>query len=158
MINYSIPKPHALCGHFIKINSESEYNQMREIAEGCGFEIDDYDMYNSYHQFFNNMVCESFCEDTMAGQEITLEELRQLAELSKIELPQGMEVRDDVGDEEKWCVVDFYRGQPVTQLNNTYITYRHFRLINHRENEIKAKIKEHEDAIKKLNQELEGIK
>jgi hypothetical protein len=161
MINYSIPKPHALCGHFIKINSKSEYNQMREIAEGCGFLVDDYDRHNPCYQFTNLMRCDSFLEDTMAGQEITLDELRELAELSKITLPCEMEVRHcEKLFPVKQVVIDFYKGQAVVKVNDigNFLTYAHFRLPNHRAGEIKAKIKEHQEAIDKLNKELEGIK
>ena len=92
MINYSIPKPHPLCGCFINIQNESEYNQMREIAVKCGFEVTNYSITYCFYHFCNNMVCDSFLEHTMAGQEITLSELRELAELSKIKLPCEMEV------------------------------------------------------------------
>jgi hypothetical protein len=161
MINYSIPKPHPLAGHFIKINSESEYNQMREIAEGCGFVV--VKAPRSYHDvnslFQNNMIVEWFSTDAMAGQEITLSELRELAELSKITLPCEMEVWDGGFVKHTRQVIDFYKGLPVTLTNDgCYYTWKNFRLPNHRAGEIKAKIKEHQEAIDKLNQELEGIK
>lgn len=156
MINYSIPKPHPLCGHFIKINNESEYNQMREIAQGCGFNVDGYIV--SCYAFNNNMTVRWYNEISMSGQEITLDELRELAELSKIKLPCEIEVWDSESDlHESKVVVDFYKGLPVTDWGLYYNTWANFRLPNHRAGEIKAKIKEHEDAIKKLNQELEGI-
>ena len=159
MINYSIPKPHALCGHFIKINSESEYNQMREIAEGCGFTgIDEY--IASCYAFNNNMTVRWYNEMSMSGQEITLSELRELAELSKITLPCEMEVWDVGFVKHTRQVIDFYKGLPVTQNSDSkcYVTWTNFKLPNHRAGEIKAKIKEHQEAIDKLNKELEGIK
>ncbi len=160
MINYSIPKNHALCGHFIQINNEAEYDQMREIAEGCGFGVCDYSSKYPLHQFCNNMECESFHESTMSGQEITLSELRQLAELSKIELPCEMEVWDYDNNVHKKLVIDFYKGQPVVNcdLFETHYTYKHYRLPNHRKAEIQANIKKHQEAIEQLTKEMEGEK
>ena len=159
MINYSIPKPHPLCGCFINIQNESEYNQMREIAVKCGFEVTNYSITYCFYHFCNNMVCDSFLEHTMAGQEITLSELRELAELSKITLPCEMEVWNTDGDlHELKEVIDFYKGHPVEKIPCIYRTWNNYRLPNHRAGEIKAKIKEHQEAIDKLNQELEGIK
>ena len=95
----------------------------------------------------------------MAGQEITLSELRELAELSKIKLPCEMEVWNTDGDlHELKEVIDFYKGHPVEKIPCIYRTWNNYRLPNHRAGEIKAKIKEHQEAIDKLNQELEGIK
>ena len=159
MINYSIPKPHPLCGCFINIQNESEYNQMREIAVKCGFEVTNYSITYCFYHFCNNMVCDSFLEHTMAGQEITLSELRELAELSKIKLPCEMEVWNTDGDlHELKEVIDFYKGHPVEKIPCIYRTWNNYRLPNHRVGKIKAKIKEHQEAIDKLNQELEGIK
>jgi hypothetical protein len=160
MINYSIPKPHALYGHFIKINSESEYNQMREIAEGCGFAVSDYNTNPLfYYRFDNDKAVVYLGEVHLSGQEITLDELRELAELSKITLPCEMEVWDI--DAILTCrrnVIDFYKGLAVTEENGILYMWKNFRIPNHRAGEIKAKIKEHQEAIDKLNQELEGIK
>lgn len=159
MINYSIKKPHPFCGHFVKINNEAEYNQIREIAEGCGFGVCDYSSKYPLHQFCNNMECESFHESTMSGQEITLSELRQLAELSKIELPCEMEVWDDENEDKLIReVVDFYKGQPVDPTRKAYQTWKYFKIPNHRKAEIQAKIKEHQEAIEKLTKEMEGEK
>ena len=160
MINYSIPKPHPLCGCFINIQNESEYNQMREIAVKCGFEVTNYSITYCFYHFCNNMVCDSFLEHTMAGQEITLSELRELAELSKITLPCEMEKWDVGFVKHTRQVIDFYKGLPVTQNSDSkcYVTWTNFKLPNHRAGEIKAKIKEHQEAIDKLNKELEGIK
>ncbi len=159
MINYSKPKPHPLAGHFIKIQDESEYNQMREIAVKCGFEVTNYSITYCFYHFCNNMVCDSFLEHTMSGQEITLDELRELAELSKIKLPCEMDVSDydDESEVVKATIVDFYKGQPVEEENGAFYMWKYFRF-THRTGEIKAKIKEHQEAIDKLNQELEGIK
>jgi hypothetical protein len=161
MINYSIPKPHPLCGHFIKINSESEYNQMREIAEGCGFAVSDYNKNPSlsWCRFDNDKAVVYVGESNLSGQEITLNELRELAELSKITLPCEMEVWNTDGDlHELKEVIDFYKGHPVEKIPCIYRTWNNYRLPNHRAGEIKAKIKEHQEAIDKLNQELESIK
>ena len=161
MINYSIPKPHPLCGHFIKINSESEYNQMREIAEGCGFRACSYiESSSPWYKFDNDKEVTAVGRSYMSGQEITLSELRELAELSKITLPCEMEVWDVGFVKHTRQVIDFYKGLPVTQNSDSkcYVTWTNFKLPNHRAGEIKAKIKEHQEAIDKLNKELEGIK
>jgi hypothetical protein len=159
MINYSIPKPHALCGHFINIQDESEYNQMREIAEGCGFKVDNYHNDLKAFQFYNDMVLRRISHMLSSTQEITLDELRELAELSKIKLPCEMEVWERELDlHELKEVVDFYKGLPVTDTGPYYKTWANFRIPNHRAGEIKAKIKEHQEVIDKLNKELEGIK
>jgi hypothetical protein len=55
-------------------------------------------------------------------------------------------------------VIDFYKGLAVTEENGILYMWKNFRIPNHRAGEIKAKIKEHQEAIDKLNQELEGIK
>jgi hypothetical protein len=160
MINYSIPKPHPLCGHFIKINSESEYNQMREIAEGCGFRACSYiESSSPWYKFDNDQTVVCVGHSYMSGQEITLDELRELAELSKIKLPCEMDVSDydDESEVVKATIVDFYKGQPVEEENGAFYMWKYFRF-THRTGEIKAKIKEHQEAIDKLNQELEGIK
>ena len=159
MINYSIPKPHPLCGHFIKINNETEHKQMREIAEGCGFDVEGYVV--SCYEFNNTMTLRWYGDDaSMSGQEITLDELRELAELSKIKLPCEMEVWNGGFVKHTRQVIDFYKGLPVTQNSDSkcYVTWANFRLPNHRAGEIKAKIKEHQEAIEKLNRELEEIK
>lgn len=163
MINYSIPKPHPLCGCFIKINSESEYNQMREIAVKCGFDVCDYNISPSlsWYRFDNDKAVVYVSESNLTGQEITLSELRELAELSKIKFPCEMEVRHcEKLSPVKQAVIDFYKGQAVVKVHDigNFLTYVHFHLPNHRAGEIKAKIKEHQEAIDKLNQELEGIK
>jgi hypothetical protein len=158
MINYSIPKPHPLAGHFINIQNESEYNQMREIAEGCGFSVESYTNSSKLFQFYNYKRV-VWRVDFGSGQEITLSELRELAELSKIKLPCEMEVSDydDESEVVKATIVDFYKGQPVEEENGTFYMWKYFRF-THRAGEIKAKIKEHQEAIDKLNQELEGLK
>jgi len=160
MINYSIPKPHPLCGCFINIQNESEYNQMREIAEGCGFEVEGYQDDPEFgYEFINTMRCVDYDNIVMSGQEITLSELRELAELSKIKLPCEMDVSDydDESEVVKATIVDFYKGQPVEEENGAFYMWKYFRF-THRTGEIKAKIKEHQEAIDKLNKELEGIK
>ena len=159
MIKYSIPKPHPLCGHFIKINNESEYKEMREIAEGCGFRVAD-EYKNKTFCFQNSMRVLWYDTAAMCGQEITLDELRELAELSKIKLPCEMEVWNGGFVKHTRQVIDFYKGLPVTQNSDSkcYVTWANFRLPNHRAGEIKAKIKEHQEAIEKLNRELEEIK
>jgi len=161
MINYSIPKPHPLAGHFIFIPYESEYHQMQEIAEGCGFKAFGYTESSSpWHKFDNDKTVVWVSEAHLSGQEITLDELRELAELSKIKLPCEMEAWDDERFKNKRHIIDFYKGRPVAHdiPSRTYYTWRYFRLPNHRAGEIKAQIKEHQEAIDKLNQELEGIK
>jgi len=161
MINYSKPKPHPLCGHFIKINSKSEYSQMREIAVGCGFAVSDYNTNPLfYYRFDNDKAVVYIGESNLSGQEITLSELRELAELSKIKLPCEMEVWDNCDFPKKHQVIDFYKGKPITKgvIRENYHTWLSYCLPNHRAGEIKAQIKEHQEAIDKLNQELEGIK
>jgi hypothetical protein len=155
MIDCSIKKPHALCGTFIKINNETEYQEVKSIAEGCGFEVKDKFSLKNFH-FENAMTVRWYGSDLTIGQEITLPELRELAKLSKLTFPMEMEVWDDDDNVHKKLVIDFYKGQPVVNcdLFETHYTYKHFRLPNHRENKIKAKIKEHEEAIMKLNEEL----
>lgn len=92
MIDYSIKKPHILCGHFIQINTQERYDKLKAIAEGCGFRLGVIQQSGYYH--FNNSMAVDFMTNTI-GQEVTMSELRQLAELSKIELPCEMEVSDD---------------------------------------------------------------
>jgi hypothetical protein len=114
---------------------------------------------NLFH--FYNEIKVFWRVDFEFGQEITLSELRELAELSKIKLPCEMEVRHcEKLSPVKQVVIDFYKGQAVVKVNDigNFLTYAHFRLHNHRAGEIKAKIQEHQEAIDKLNQELEGIK
>jgi DNA-binding transcriptional regulator GbsR (MarR family) len=135
---------------------------MREIAEGCGFEVEGYQDDPEFgYEFINTMRCVDYDNIVMSGQEITLSELRELAELSKIKLPCEMEVRhrEDLSPVKQF-VIDFYKGQAVIKINDfgNFLTYARFRIPNNRAGEIKAKIKEHQEAIDKLNKELEGIK
>jgi len=143
MIDYSIKKPHALCGHFIKINNETEYQEVKAIAEGCGFEVKDKFSLKNYH-FENAMTVRWYGSDLTIGQELTLSELRQLAELSKIELPCEMEVWDYDDNVHKKLVIDFYKGQPVVNcdLFETHYTYKHYRLPNPNAVEIEFDTKE----------------
>jgi hypothetical protein len=149
MIDYSIKKPHALAGHFIKINNEAEYNEMREIAEGCGFEVDSYDECLKAYQFYNDMRLRWISLIMSATQEITLPELRELATLSKLTFPMEMEVWDDKNIVQKKYVIDFYKGKPVVNcdLAEMHYTYKHYRMPN-----------PNTDEIEKLEKEIEGLK
>jgi hypothetical protein len=159
MINYSIPKAHVLCGHFVKINNESEYNEMKAIAEGCGFEV--VDSYNSSKReivgfaFNNDMTVKWYSIHVMSGQEVSLTELKKLAELSKIELPCDMEVWNAYPIEAiKRKVIGFYKGCALAEgecILDTTLLWKHFRPINPNAKEI-AKIETEIEALQaKLN-------
>lgn len=155
MINYSIPKPHPLVGHFILINSQEEYDRMRVLVEGCGFGcVEDYKQ-SRYYSFNTNFNVRYYHIDAMSGQQITLEELEKLVELSKIKLPQEMVVCDTMSDWSTIEVIDFYKGQAVTKAPaGWYITYRNFRLIHLHQSEIEQL----EAEIKAAQAKIETLK
>lgn len=81
MIQYSIPKPHPLCGHFIKANTQNDIRQVAEIAEDLGFQIISEGKRFQSHAlcFMNDGTCKFYHKDYMSGQEITLDELKTIA-------------------------------------------------------------------------------
>lgn len=157
MINYSIPKPHPLVGHFIQINSQQEYDRMKVLAEGCGFREFDYYREGFPYHLRNAMEVRWHSVGLETGQEITLDELEQLVELSKIKLPQVMELTDksNFTMREAGHVIDFYKGQAVLlNCDETYTTRKHFRPINPHQ----AEIDKLEIEIKAAQAKLETLK
>lgn len=85
MIQYSIPKPHPLCGHFIKVDTDKDFYQVAAIAEDFGFRIVLEGKRFQSHPlcFMNDGTCKFYHKDYMSGQEITLDELKTISKLIK---------------------------------------------------------------------------
>jgi hypothetical protein len=156
MIDYSIPKNHVLCGHFIQINSEAEYIDMSNIARECGFSVINSFAKADFH-FRNSKEVSWLSRRFVTGQEITLPELRELAMLSKLTFPMEMYVScNDYFEYRRENVQDFYKGQPVIKTNNAgFYTAKYYHLPNSKAGEIERlekEIQERQDQINKLKQ------
>jgi hypothetical protein len=154
MINYSIPKPHPLVGHFIQINSQAEYDRMKELVRGCGFNHVETYASHKHFCFKNNLNVRCYNIGMMSGQQITLDELEELVKLSKIELPQVMEVGDNGSRWYERTIVDFYKGTPVWKHEGNYLTYKNFRPLNPHQSEIEKL----ETEIKLAQAKIETLK
>ena len=85
MIKYVTPKPHPLCGHFIKVDTDIDFKQVAAIAEDFGFRIVLEGRRFQSHMlcFMNDGTCKFYHKDYMSGQQITLEELKTIDKLIK---------------------------------------------------------------------------
>lgn len=159
MIKYLTPKPHPLCGHYMKFRNKFERFEAKQIADNCGFKVVllNEHLMNTSMCFMNDMTCRFIDVNCMSGQEIVIEELRLLEPMCKIELPCEMEVSDNGKEWTVREVIGFFEREAVTRWLNRVSAYQFYRPVSKtykRINEINLEMEKLQKELEELNNEV----